>query len=57
MTTDRQGVEERFMRVVEVPLDQFDELVDDGTIIDATTILGWPGPAADGGGEPVSPAP
>jgi 8-oxo-dGDP phosphatase len=36
---DRQGVEERFMRVEEVPLDRFDTLVDDGTIIDASTIL------------------
>jgi 8-oxo-dGTP pyrophosphatase MutT (NUDIX family) len=38
--TDRQGVEERYMQVVEVPLDGFDALVDDGTIIDASTILG-----------------
>jgi ADP-ribose pyrophosphatase len=37
---DRQGTEERFMRIVEVPLDQFDALVDDGTIVDATSILG-----------------
>ena len=37
---DRQGTEERFMRVAEVPLDRFDALVDDGTIVDATTILG-----------------
>jgi len=37
---DRQGVEERFMRTVEVPLSGFDALVDEGTIIDATTILG-----------------
>ncbi len=37
---DRQGVEEGYMRVVEVPLDRFDDLVDDGTIVDATTILG-----------------
>jgi 8-oxo-dGTP pyrophosphatase MutT (NUDIX family) len=37
---DRKGVEERFMRTVDVPLSRFDELVDDGTIIDATTILG-----------------
>ena len=36
---DRQGIEERFMRVEEVPLDRFDALVDDGTIIDASTIL------------------
>ena len=38
--SDRQGVEERFMEVVEVPLDQFDAMVDDGSIIDASTILG-----------------
>jgi len=37
---DRQGVEERFMRVEHVPLNRFDAMVDDGTIIDATTILG-----------------
>jgi ADP-ribose pyrophosphatase len=37
---DRQGVEEGYLRVVEVPLDRFDQLVDDGTIVDATTILG-----------------
>jgi 8-oxo-dGDP phosphatase len=36
---DRQGIEEGFMRVEEVPLDRFDALVDDGTIIDASTIL------------------
>jgi 8-oxo-dGTP pyrophosphatase MutT (NUDIX family) len=36
---DRQGIEERFMRIEEVPLDRFDALVDDGTIIDASTIL------------------
>jgi 8-oxo-dGDP phosphatase len=36
---DRQGIEEGFMRVEEVPLDRFDALVDDGTIIDAATIL------------------
>jgi hypothetical protein len=28
------------MEVVEVPLDRFDALVDDGSIIDASTILG-----------------
>jgi ADP-ribose pyrophosphatase len=39
-TLDRQGVEERFMRTLEVPLSGFDALVDDGTITDATTILG-----------------
>ena len=38
--TDRQGAEERFMEVVEVPLDRFDAMVDDGSIIDSTTILG-----------------
>jgi hypothetical protein len=37
---DRQGIEEGYMRVVEVPLDEFDARVDDGTIVDATTILG-----------------
>ncbi len=37
---DRQGIEEGFMRVVEVPLSRFDDLVDDGTIVDAATILG-----------------
>jgi 8-oxo-dGTP pyrophosphatase MutT (NUDIX family) len=36
---DRQGIEEGFMRVEEVALDRFDALVDDGTIIDAATIL------------------
>jgi len=37
---DHQGIEERYLRVVEVPLGRFDDLVDDGTIVDATTILG-----------------
>jgi 8-oxo-dGTP pyrophosphatase MutT (NUDIX family) len=37
---DRQGVEERYMEVEEVSLDDVDALVDDGSIIDATTILG-----------------
>ncbi len=37
---DRQGIEEGYMRVVEVPLSDVDGLVDDGTIVDATTILG-----------------
>ncbi|MGH9081361.1 MAG: NUDIX domain-containing protein [Acidimicrobiales bacterium] len=37
---DRQGIEERHMEIEEVPLDRFDSMVDDGTIIDATTILG-----------------
>jgi 8-oxo-dGTP pyrophosphatase MutT (NUDIX family) len=47
---DRQGVEEHYMRVELVPLARFDAMVDDGTVIDATTILGvglarrrWPG--------------
>ena len=38
--SDRQGAEERYMEVVEVPLDRFDAMVDDGSIIDASTILG-----------------
>ncbi len=38
--TGRQGAEEAVMEVVEVPLDRFDALVDDGTIVDASTILG-----------------
>ena len=38
--TDRQGAEESFLEVVEVPLDRFDTMVDDGDVIDATTILG-----------------
>lgn len=37
---DRQGIEERHMTVEEVPLGKIDGMVDDGTIIDATTILG-----------------
>ncbi len=37
---DRQGIEERYMRVEHIPLAEFDAMVDDGTIIDATTILG-----------------
>lgn len=37
---DRQGNEERYMEVVEVGLDRFDALVDDGSIVDASTILG-----------------
>ncbi len=36
----RQGIEEQAMRINEVALDRFDRLVDDGTIIDAQTILG-----------------
>ena len=38
--TGRQGAEETYMEVVEVPLDRFDAMVDDGSIEDATTILG-----------------
>jgi 8-oxo-dGTP pyrophosphatase MutT (NUDIX family) len=38
--SDRQGAEERFMEVVEVPLARFDAMVDDGSVIDASTILG-----------------
>ncbi|HWD51772.1 MAG TPA: NUDIX hydrolase [Acidimicrobiales bacterium] len=37
---NRQGIEEHFMTVAKVPLDRFDGLVDDGTIVDAATILG-----------------
>jgi 8-oxo-dGTP pyrophosphatase MutT (NUDIX family) len=37
---NRQGIEERYMQVTEVPLSRFDALVDDGTIIDASTIIG-----------------
>ncbi len=37
---DRHGVEEGYMRVVEVPLTEFDGLVDDGTVVDAFAILG-----------------
>jgi 8-oxo-dGTP pyrophosphatase MutT (NUDIX family) len=40
VASDRQGTEERFLRVIEVPLDRFDGMVDDGSIVDATTILG-----------------
>ena len=36
----RRGVEEEHLEVVEVALDAFDGLVDDGTIVDAVTILG-----------------
>ncbi len=38
--TDRQGLEERYMSIEELSLSRFDELVDDGTIVDAVTILG-----------------
>jgi 8-oxo-dGTP pyrophosphatase MutT (NUDIX family) len=37
---DRQGIEERHMTIEEVPLERVHTLVDVGTIIDATTILG-----------------
>jgi 8-oxo-dGTP pyrophosphatase MutT (NUDIX family) len=37
---DRQGIEERHMTIEEVPLERVDALVDDGSVIDATTILG-----------------
>jgi ADP-ribose pyrophosphatase len=40
VAVDRHGVEERYMEVVEIALSQFDAMVDDGTIIDATTIMG-----------------
>jgi ADP-ribose pyrophosphatase len=40
VAVDRQGIEERSMQIHLVPVDRFDDLVDDGTIIDATTILG-----------------
>jgi len=38
--TGRQGIEERYMRVELIPLDRVDQLVDDGAIVDSTTILG-----------------
>ncbi|HEY2565496.1 MAG TPA: NUDIX hydrolase [Acidimicrobiales bacterium] len=38
--TNRQGLEERFMTIEEMSLSRFDDLVDDGTIVDAVTILG-----------------
>ena len=40
VAVDRQGIEERYMEIEEVPLSRLDALVDDGTIIDASTILG-----------------
>ncbi len=40
VATDRQGVEERYLEVVEIPLDRFDALVDEGAVVDAQTILG-----------------
>jgi 8-oxo-dGTP pyrophosphatase MutT (NUDIX family) len=36
----RDGFEEHYLSVVEVPFDQFDAMVDDGSIADAQTILG-----------------
>jgi len=36
----RDGVEERHLTVVEVPLGDIDAMVDDGSIVDAQTILG-----------------
>ena len=38
--TNRQGLEEGFMSIEEMPLSRFDDLVEDGTIVDAVTILG-----------------
>jgi 8-oxo-dGTP pyrophosphatase MutT (NUDIX family) len=38
--TNRQGLEEGFMTIEEMPLSRFDDLVEDGTIVDAVTILG-----------------
>ncbi|HEX7459851.1 MAG TPA: NUDIX hydrolase [Acidimicrobiales bacterium] len=38
--SDRHGAEERFMQVVEVSLERFDAMVDNGSIVDASTILG-----------------
>jgi ADP-ribose pyrophosphatase len=37
---DRQGTEERHMTVEEVRLAEFDSRVDDGSIVDASTIVG-----------------
>jgi ADP-ribose pyrophosphatase len=37
---NRQGVEEQYMTVERIPLADFDARVDDGTIVDAATILG-----------------
>ncbi len=36
----RDGFEERYITVREVPLEEFDAMVDDGSIVDAQTILG-----------------
>jgi hypothetical protein len=38
--TDRQGLEEGYMSIEEMSLSRFDQLVEDGTIVDAVTILG-----------------
>jgi ADP-ribose pyrophosphatase len=38
--TNRQGLEEGYMSIEEMSLSRFDELVEDGTIVDAVTILG-----------------
>jgi ADP-ribose pyrophosphatase len=40
VASDPQGVEEGYLQVVELELAEFDRLVDDGTVVDATTILG-----------------
>lgn len=37
---NRQGIEEHYMTVERIPLSEFDARVDDGTIVDAATILG-----------------
>lgn len=37
---NRQGIEEHYMTVERIPLSDFDTRVDDGTIVDAATILG-----------------
>ncbi len=34
------GVEERYLTVEEVPLDHAEGMIDDGSIVDATTIIG-----------------
>ena len=36
----REGAEERFLEVEQIPLGQFDAMVDEGKIVDAQTILG-----------------
>jgi 8-oxo-dGTP pyrophosphatase MutT (NUDIX family) len=38
--TEPHGIEERYLSVVEVPLDDFDVMVDEGAVVDAQTILG-----------------